>query len=59
MRKIDKNLLTIPDFKGEESELKEILEGTSKYGEVSGIVLLDPEAFHQVKAVYILEEDKK
>jgi len=59
MRKIDINLLTIPDFKGEESELKEILEGKTKYGEVSGIVLLDPEAYHQVKAVYILGEAKQ
>ena len=59
MRKIDKNLLTIPDFKGEESELKEILEGKTKYGEVSGIVLLDPGAYFQVKTVYILEEEKK
>lgn len=59
MRKIDINLLTIPDFKGEESELKEMLVGKSKYGEVSGIVLLDPGAYHQVKAVYILEENEK
>lgn len=58
MRKIDINLLTIPDFKGEESEIKEMLEGKSKYGDVSGVVLLDPNAYHQVKTIYILEANE-
>ena len=59
MRKIDKNFVVFPDYKSEESEIKEMLEGKSKYGEVSAVVLLDPGAYHQVKAVYILEEEKK
>ena len=59
LRKIAINVLVFPDFKGEESEIKEILEGKSKHGEVSGIVLLDPIAFHQVSTIYLLEEVNK
>lgn len=55
MRKIDVNMVVLPDFKGQESEIKEMLEGKSKYGDVSAVVLLDPIAYHQVKTIYLLE----